>query len=145
MRAAHFRTPGRRVLIVDDHPDSAEASCMLLALLGHDASPATCGLDALAEVERLHPEVVICDLGLPDISGFEVARAIRTRHGSELYLASLTGWDQPAERARALAAGFDQHLIKPANVSCFRQIMAAAELGGGVPRPRGSGVFPAVV
>src|ERR1043166_6001432 len=101
-------SPLRRVLVVDDHPDSAEASCLLLAALGHACCPATTGTQALAEAENFRPDVVICDIGLPDITGYEVARTLRTRHGSLLYLAALTGWDQPADRARALAAGFDQ-------------------------------------
>jgi DNA-binding response OmpR family regulator len=88
--------------------------------------PAITGTHALAEVERFRPDVVICDIGLPDISGYEVARALRTRHGSLLYLAALTGRDQPADRARALAAGFDQHLVKPANLEALRAVMMAS-------------------
>src|SRR5256885_16795084 len=110
----------RRVLVVDDHPDSAEASCLLLSALGYQCCPATTGTQALAEAENFRPDVVICDIGLPDISGYEVARTLRNRYGSPLYLAALTGWDQPADRARALAAGFDQHLVKPANLKALR-------------------------
>ena len=120
------RRPGLRVLVVDDHPDSADASCLLLSALGHECRPAVTGENALAEVERFHPDVVICDIGLPDISGYDIARTLRSRHGSALYLAALTGWDQPAARARALAAGFDEHLIKPASARALRAVMAAS-------------------
>ena len=64
--------------------------------------------------------------GLPDISGYDVARTLRTRHGAALYLAALTGWDEPADRARSLAAGFDQHLVKPANLQALLAVMTAA-------------------
>jgi DNA-binding response OmpR family regulator len=121
------RGSGRRVLVVDDHPDSADASCMLLSALGYECRPAVTGENALAEVERFHPDVVICDIGLPDISGYDIARTLRSRHGSSLYLAALTGWDQPSARARALAAGFDEHLIKPANARALRAVMAASQ------------------
>ena len=84
MLAAPASIPGRRVLVVDDHPDSADASCMLLSALGHVCSSAMSGEEALAEAVRFQPNVVICDIGLPDISGYEVARALRTRHGSRI-------------------------------------------------------------
>ena len=99
---------------------------MLLSALGYECRPAVTGEAALAEVERFHPEVVICDIGLPDISGYEIARTLRSRHGSSLYLAALTGWDQPSARARALAAGFDEHLVKPANARALRAVMVAS-------------------
>jgi CheY-like chemotaxis protein len=130
---------GRRVLVVDDHPDSAEASCLLLTALGHTCCPAMNGEHALFEVERFHPDVVICDIGLPDISGYEVARKLRTRHGAALYLAALTGWDQPADRARSFAAGFDQHLVKPASAQILRAVMAASVRGSGM--AIGTGTF----
>lgn len=123
MSAASSSIPRRRVLVVDDHPDSAEASCMLLTLLGHEACAVTNGMQALAEVERSHPDVVICDIDLPDISGYEIARRLRSRHGTELYLAALTGWSQPMDRERAFAAGFDQHLIKPASAEQMQAVV----------------------
>jgi DNA-binding response OmpR family regulator len=100
---------------------------MLLSALGYECRPAVTGENALAEVERFRPDVVICDIGLPDISGYDIARTLRSRHGTSLYLAALTGWDQPAARARALAAGFDEHLIKPANAQTLRAVMLASQ------------------
>ena len=98
---------------------------MLLSALGYECRPAVTGENALAEVERFHPDVVICDIGLPDISGYDIARTLRSRHGSALYLAALTGWDQPSSRALALAAGFDEHLIKPAELAKLEKILAS--------------------
>lgn len=118
--------PARRVLVVDDHVDAADASCMLLNVLGHEARPAINGGQALEEAERFHPDVVICDIGLPDISGYEVARALRRRFGSGVFLAALSGWSQPEDRVRSIAAGFDEHWIKPANAKMLTNILAAS-------------------
>lgn len=123
MCAASSKARRRRVLVVDDHPDSADASCILLTLLGHEACAVTSGQQALVEVERWHPDVVICDIGLPDISGYEIARTIRSRHGTEMYLVALTGWAQPIDRVHALAAGFDRHLVKPASAEHMQAVM----------------------
>ena len=116
----------KRVLVVDDHLDAADASCMLLTVLGHHARPAINGGQALEEAERFQPEVVICDIGLPDISGYEVARALRRRFGAGVFLAALSGWSQPEDRVRSIAAGFDEHWIKPANAKMLTNILAAS-------------------
>ncbi|TMQ10943.1 MAG: response regulator [Deltaproteobacteria bacterium] len=116
-----------RVLVVDDYPDSAEATCMLFTRLGHCCRQATSGARALDEADAFHPDVVLLDIGLPDLSGYEVARALRQLHGREIYLAALTGWGQPEDRARAIGAGFDQHILKPATASILREVIRAAE------------------
>jgi len=116
----------RRILIVDDHPDSAEATSLLLSQLGHICTPVTSGEAALVEAERRRPDLVLCDLGLPGISGYEVARALRDRFGAAIYLAALTGWDQPADRVRALCAGFDQHVVKPATAKVLLSVITSS-------------------
>lgn len=116
-----------RVLIVDDHPDAAEVSCMLLSALGHQCRAAMTGERALQQDRDFQPDIVICDIGLPDISGYEVARELRARHGHSLYIAALTGWGQTADRARAMKAGFDQHILKPADAAKLESVIAAAE------------------
>ena len=117
-----------RVLVVDDYPDAADAACMLLALLGHDCRPATCGRDALEEASRFVPEIAILDIGLPDISGFELARELRRRFaGQPLYLAAVTGWGQPEDRIKAFAAGFNHHVLKPADLEKLTQIIDLAD------------------
>jgi DNA-binding response OmpR family regulator len=118
----------RRVLIVDDFPDAAEVACMLLTLFGHDCRFATCGEDALREALTFDPEVAILDIGLPDLSGFEVARRLRQRTGHALFVAALTGWGQAEDRIKALAAGFDHHVLKPADQEKLLHILQLADL-----------------
>jgi DNA-binding response OmpR family regulator len=116
-----------RVLIVDDYPDAAEATCMLFTRLGHLCRCAISGEHALDEAKVFLPDIVILDIGLPDLSGYEVARALRQRHGPAVYLAALTGWGQPEDRRRAIDAGFDQHIVKPATAQVLCELIAAAE------------------
>lgn len=116
-----------RVLIVDDYPDAAEVTCALLSLLGHTCRSALCGKDALVTAREFHPDIAILDIGLPDISGYEVAAALRQTTDRPLYLAALTGWGQPEDRVRALEAGFDHHILKPADSETLRAIIRLAE------------------
>ena len=116
-----------RVLIVDDYPDAAEATCMLFTRLGHLCRCAISGEHALDEARAFLPDIVILDIGLPDLSGYDVARTLRQRHGAGIYLAALTGWGQPEDRRRAIDAGFDQHIVKPATAQVLCELIAAAE------------------
>lgn len=112
--------------MVDDYPEAADTACILLSLLGHECRAVTCGKDALAELNRFEPDVAILDIGLPDLSGYELARELRRRlDGKPLFIAAVTGWGQPQDRAKALAAGFDHHVLKPADQ---RKLMAIMEL-----------------
>ena len=104
----------RRVLVVDDHEDSREALRFLLEDEGHDVRTAGDGPSALAETERFSPEVVLLDIGLPGIDGYEVARAMRhMKQGRDVYLVAVSGYGLPEDRARSRDAGFDDHLLKP--------------------------------
>jgi PAS domain S-box-containing protein len=106
--------PGRRVLIVDDNQDGATSLAMLLHLGGHETFVAHDGAEALAEAERLHPDVILLDIGLPGISGYEVCRRIRQQPwGKEMVMVALTGWGQEEDRERSRDAGFDAHVVKP--------------------------------
>jgi len=116
-----------RVLVVDDYPDSAEAASLLLTLHGHECRTATTGQEALEKAAEFDPDVVILDIGLPDITGYEVARTLRARAGTRsLYLAAVTGWGQPEDRAKAFAAGFDHHVTKPADLQKLSLIVRLA-------------------
>ena len=127
--------PGLRVLVVDDYPDSAASAAMLLSLFGCDCRIAQTGEQALAEAAAFDPEVVLLDIGLPDINGYEVARVLRERQGScPLFLAAVTGWGQPQDRVRALAAGFDLHVLKPTDAATIKQILQRAVAQGFAPR-----------
>jgi DNA-binding response OmpR family regulator len=107
-------TTSQRVLIVDDAPDIAELFGVALEQFGHHCVRAENGQRALELALTFQPQVVLLDLGLPDITGFEVARILRTaRGGADMFIAAITGWGQPEYRDRALAAGIDRHLLKP--------------------------------
>jgi PAS domain S-box-containing protein len=104
----------RRVLIVDDNADAAESLATLLQIAGHDVHYALDGEAAIALAEQVRPDVALLDLGMPKVSGYEVARRIREQPwGKHIHLVALSGWGQAAERLRTQAAGFDVHLVKP--------------------------------
>lgn len=117
-----------RVLVVDDYPDSAEISSILLTFYGYECRIAVTGQGALEQAAEFDPDVVILDIDLPDISGYDVARTLRTRAGGRaLYLAAVTGWGQLQDRVKAVAAGFDQHVLKPIDASKILQILQLAD------------------
>ena len=119
-----------RVLVVDDYADAAEVTCVLLSILGHECRHTATGAGALEESARFDPHIVLLDIGLPDISGYDVARELRIRAaGRPLHLAAVTGWGQPEDRVRALAAGFDQHVLKPTDAAKLRGVVTIAEQG----------------
>jgi len=116
-----------RVLIVDDYADAADVTCMLMEMLGHDCQCVSTGTAALDVAALFDPDLVLCDIGLPDVSGYEVARALRGRaRGRPLYLAAVTGWGDPEDRKKALEAGFDQHLTKPTDLAHLQAVLRAA-------------------
>ncbi|HEU4619805.1 MAG TPA: ATP-binding protein [Gammaproteobacteria bacterium] len=125
--AAARGAPSRRVLVVDDNVDAAESLKMVLELKGHDVHTVYDGAAALAAVERLRPECVLLDIGLPQLDGYEVARRIRAMpNGGRIRLFALTGWGQDEDKHRAREAGFDEHLTKPVDSSLLEEVM---ELG----------------
>lgn len=127
MTQASSGPPAQRVLIVDDYPDSADISAMLLTMLGYECRVAVTGEEALAHVAAFDPDIVILDIGLPDISGYEIAQRLRALPRTpRVFLAAVTGWGQPEDRIRALAAGFDVHVLKPTDGEKIRQILELA-------------------
>ena len=106
---------GRRILIVDDNTDSADSLAMILNLCGHLAEPVYGAAEALERAMALDPEIVLLDIGLPGMDGYEVARLLRSR-GSSARLVALTGYGQPEDVRRAEDAGFDTHLVKPVDL-----------------------------
>ena len=123
-------TPGRsavchRVLVADDQPDCVEVVCALLEWMGHVCHRASTGVDALASVRALEPDLVLLDLTLPDISGLDVARAVRRDVRRQPYLVAITGWEHPEHRTRTLKAGFDAHIVKPVDLVTLDAIVSA--------------------
>jgi signal transduction histidine kinase len=105
---------GRRVLVVDDNADAAEAMAMLLVAAGNDVRVAHDGVHALQVAEAFTPDTIFLDLGMPRLNGWETAERIRSEAwGRDLLIVALTGWGQPQDRGRTAAAGFDAHLVKP--------------------------------
>ena len=114
----------RRILIVDDRRDARLTLSVLLERLGQQVAQADSGAGALDTAKSFHPEVVLCDIGLPDMDGYAVARAIRAAPTLQgVLLVALTGYGQAEDRAQALEAGFDEHLTKPVSVEQLRGLL----------------------
>lgn len=111
---AHHSNTCRRILVVDDNVDAADTLAMALELLGHIVRSAYSASDALAQANDFRPSLILLDIGLPDMNGYEVARRIRAESwGNDVTLVAATGWSQEADRQRAHEAGFDDHMVKP--------------------------------
>ncbi len=114
-----------RVLVVDDNADGADLLAMLINLSGHETRTAYSGLDALDLAGSFNPEVVFMDIGLPDITGYEVARQIRASQKlGGVFLVAVTGWGSDDDRAKSKAAGFDLHLTKPIEPTAVDRALA---------------------
>jgi CheY-like chemotaxis protein len=118
------RLAPRSILVVDDNRDAATSMTMLLRSVGCQVETANCGLSALAAVSKHRPEVVLLDIGMPDMDGFEVARRIRAEaYGRDMTLIALTGWGEPVDRARSAESGFDHHLLKPVDFDALCELL----------------------
>jgi len=112
-----------RVLIVDDSLDAAHTLGRVMRLLGYDVETALDGPAALDRAEQFAPQIVVLDLGLPGMSGYEVARQLRTRAAtSKALIVALSGYGHASARDEALAAGCDHHLLKPASIEQLQTI-----------------------
>jgi signal transduction histidine kinase len=125
----------RRILVADDNGDAAGSLALRLELAGHEVRTAHDGLEALAVARTFQPEVVLLDLGMPGMNGYDTARHLRRlAWGKDARLIALTGWGQQQDRLRTAEAGFDVHLVKPVSeADLFRAI------GASQPAPAGSG------
>jgi PAS domain S-box-containing protein len=122
----------RSVLVVDDNRDAATSLSMLLELSGHAVRTAYDGTQALELAAQQHPDIVLLDIGLPGITGYEVCRRLRQQPGGvDMVIIALTGWGQDADRRKSAEAGFDGHLVKPVDfvtlVDMARRLLAARE------------------
>jgi CheY-like chemotaxis protein len=130
--------PRLRVLVVEDNDDVARSLAMLLELWGHDAEIVDRAETALKAVQTHRPAVVLMDIGLPGVDGYEVARMLRRQEGCDsLMLVAMTGYGQEEDRRRAREAGFDHHLVKPVDPDVLQQLLASLQ----VPPPGGGRVI----
>ena len=115
-----------RILVVDDNRDSADMLALLLKFSGHETHTAHDGMAAVEEADRLDPDVIVLDIGLPRLNGYEAARRIRERKGENgrPLLVALTGWGQDEDRDRSKEAGFDAHLVKPVDEAALCKLLA---------------------
>jgi len=115
----------RRVLVADDNRDAGETLAMLLRLDGHEVHVATNGLEAVEMFTQVRPDVAILDIGMPGLSGHEVAQRIRQLGGEPpVKLIAVTGWGQKADKDRATASGFDHHFTKPVEPTVLSALLA---------------------
>jgi CheY-like chemotaxis protein len=131
---------GARVLVVDDNHDSAQGLALMLDLEGHEVRTAADGMEALDIAEQFRPQVVLLDIGMPGIDGYETARRLRARPWARsVLLCAQTGWGQEEDKRRARSAGFDRHLVKPVDPEEVTRIVAeacrSAALGASQARP----------
>jgi PAS domain S-box-containing protein len=118
-----------RVLVVDDNVDAAESIAMLLTLEGHEVRTVYAAHDALEAVRSFRPQVVLLDIGLPDMDGYEVARQLRSQQVIEgMRLVAVTGYGQQSDRMRAREAGFDQHLVKPVDSEALHAVLDSVSM-----------------
>jgi signal transduction histidine kinase/DNA-binding response OmpR family regulator len=138
---------GCRVLVVDDNLDAADTVALFLRIEGHAVQTAADGLAALASAAAFQPDVVVLDIGLPKLDGYEVARRLRKQPSNRhTLLIALTGYGQKGDQAQALEAGFDRHLVKPADPRELAQTIASwrqsADAAGGVANAAGNSRSP---
>ncbi len=120
----------RRVLVVDDVRDSVDSLAVLLRMDGNVVEAAADGLEAVQKAEAFKPDLILLDLGLPHLNGFEACELIRRQPwGRGIVIVALTGWGQDEDRRRTLAAGFDAHLVKPVHADALRELLASPLMG----------------
>jgi CheY-like chemotaxis protein len=125
--------PHLRVLVVDDHEDTRESLALLLSMWGHEVRLAHDGPSALEASRDFCPQVVLLDIGLPGVNGWEVGRRLRQQEGlGPVLLVAVTGYAREQDQARSSEAGFDAHLAKPCDLEELQRLLAVA---GGVGTP----------
>lgn len=115
-----------RVLVIDDNEDSADMMALYMSTMGAESKVAHDGENGLKELESFHPDLVLLDIGLPGIDGFETCRRIRQAMGSEVVVVAMTGWGQEEDKRKAKDAGFDAHLTKPVDPAKLKRVLTEA-------------------
>ncbi|WP_019230408.1 response regulator [Sedimentibacter sp. B4] len=124
-----YKNKSLKVLIIDDNKDLTEIMCDLIGFLGHKTICSQDGKVGIAMAKEHHPDVIICDIGLPVMDGYEVAQQMRKDDEiKETFLIALSGYAGPEDRKRSREAGFDRHLAKPADISAIERVIAEAAM-----------------
>ena len=131
-------TPKRfRILVVDDNHDSALSLAMMLSIMGHETRTAHDGESAVETAESFLPEVVLLDIGLPKLNGYEVAQRIREKPwGAAMFLIAVTGWGQEEDRQRSSEVGLNVHMVKPVEPAALEKLLAGLPQDGSAPDPQ---------
>jgi signal transduction histidine kinase/ActR/RegA family two-component response regulator len=118
----------RRVLVVDDNRDAADSLAMILQVKGNESLAAHDGLEAIKQAAVFRPDVILLDIGMPGLNGYDTARRIRAQPwGKNVHLVALTGWGQDEDRRRSQEAGFDEHIVKPINAATLEKLLASSK------------------
>ena len=125
-------TPHRfKILVVDDNHDSALSLAMMLSIMGHETRTAHDGESAMTSAETFLPDVVLLDIGLPKLNGYEVAQRIReSSWGASMFLIAVTGWGQDEDRQRSSEVGLNAHMVKPVEPSALEKLLSELHLEG---------------
>jgi PAS domain S-box-containing protein len=126
LRQSADPTRRRRILVADDNVDSAQSMERLLKMLGNDVVTANDGLQALETAEAFRPNVILLDIGMPRLNGYDVCARIREESwGKDVFLVAMTGWGQEEDKRRSHEAGFDLHLVKPVDFEAIKKLLAS--------------------
>lgn len=117
-----------RVLVVDDNADAADSLATLLGVMGYEVRTAYDGPEGIEAADDFRPAVALLDIGLPKLSGYDIARHVRAQRGEDVLLVAITGWGQEEDRRRSREAGFDHHFTKPADFEVLLELIGE-ELG----------------
>ena len=112
-----------RVLVVDDNEDAADSLATLLGVMGYEVRTAYDGPEAITAADEFQPAVALLDIGLPQLSGYDIARHVRERRGKDVLLVAITGWGQEGDKLKAREAGFDHHFTKPADFGVLLELI----------------------
>jgi CheY-like chemotaxis protein len=128
--AAHPEEVRRRVVVIDDNVDSADMMAMFVSTLGGESRVAYSGENGLSLVANFRPDVVLLDIGMPGLDGYETCRRIRKALGESVVVVAMTGWGQERDKQQARNAGFDAHLTKPVDPTVLRKLLADVRPNG---------------
>lgn len=123
MATAQAPTNSKKVLVVDDNTDAADSLATLLGVMGYEVRIAYDGPEAIEAADEFQPAVALLDIGLPKLSGYDIARHVRQKQGADVLLVAITGWGQEDDRRRAREAGFDHHFTKPADFDLLLKLI----------------------